>query len=88
MVQFFNYYTHTHIHIYIYIYCIYIYIYIYCIYTLPFKSLGSLRNFLIFQRKAVFFNEDNINQKYTLYIVKVVNDYSNGTLCLLIALED
>jgi len=28
-------------------------------YTLPFKSLGSLRNVLIFQ-STVFFNEDNI----------------------------
>uniref|UniRef100_A0A3P8TWV7 LRRNT domain-containing protein n=1 Tax=Amphiprion percula TaxID=161767 RepID=A0A3P8TWV7_AMPPE len=28
--------------------------------TLPFKSLGSLRNVLIFERKAVFSNEGNI----------------------------
>jgi len=32
-----------------------VYIYIH-IYTLPFKSLGSLRNVLIFQRKALFFS--------------------------------
>jgi len=30
------------------------------LYTLPFKSLGSLRNDFIFQRKALFFNKDNI----------------------------
>jgi len=82
--------TYTYVCIYMCIYtyvykyirmCIYIYIYtrMYlhtCIYTLPFKSLGSFRNDFIFQRKALFFNKDNINHKYPLYIVNVVNDYS------------
>jgi len=46
-------YTHIHIYAYIYIF-IHTFINTY-IYTLPFKSLGSLRNVFIFQRKALFF---------------------------------
>jgi len=34
--------------------------YVFFPYTRPFKSLGSLRNDFIFQRKALFFNKDNI----------------------------
>jgi len=51
-------YVYIYMCVYIYIYtCVYVYIYI-ClyIYTLPFKSLWSLRNVLIFQRKALFFS--------------------------------
>jgi len=73
-------YLYIHIYICIYIYiciCINVYIFIFIfVYTLPFKSLGSLRNVFIFQRKHCFFNKVNNNQKYTLYIVNVVNDYS------------
>jgi len=43
-----------------------------CECTLPFKSLRSLRNVLMFQSKAVFINEDNIKWIInTLYIVNV-----------------
>ena len=47
--------------------------------TLLFKSLGSLRNVLICERKAFFFNVlFNINQNnISLDIVNVVNDYSS-----------
>ena len=63
-----------------------LYIYIlyrvpYSKYTLPFKSLGSLRNVLISERKALFFSMkitlNYRNQKYSLDIVHVVNDYSS-----------
>jgi len=49
---------HSHCIIFVCV-CVYIYIYTYVsfyIHTLPFKSLGSLRNVLIFQRKALFFS--------------------------------
>jgi hypothetical protein len=47
-------------------------------YTLPLKSLGSLRNVLVFDRKAHFFRplkSHQIDQKYCVDIVNVVNDY-------------
>jgi len=40
------------------------------------KVWGHLELSLFFKEKHCFFNKDNINQKYTLYIVNVVNDYS------------
>jgi len=40
------------------------------------KVWGHLEMSLFFIEKHSFFNKDNINQKYTLYIVNVVNDYS------------
>ena len=48
------------------------------LYTLPFKSLGSLRNVLAFEREAHFFcplKKHQIDQKYSVDIVYVVNDY-------------
>jgi len=40
------------------------------------KVWGHLEMSLFFKEKHCFFNKDNINKKYTLYIVNVVNDYS------------
>jgi hypothetical protein len=46
------------------------------IYTLPFKSLGSLKNVLVFERKALFVHfKITFDQKYTVDIVNVVNGY-------------
>ena len=42
---------------------------------LSFKSLGSLRNVLAFERKAHFLSIKIIDQKYSVDIVNVVNDY-------------
>jgi len=62
-------YTEIYLYIYIYIYTVYLSIFVY-IHTLPFKSLGSLRNDFIFKEKHCFFNKDNIklirNTLYTL----------------------
>ena len=46
-------------------------------YTLLFKSLGSLRNVSVFERKGPFWSIKihQINQKYSVDIVNVVNDY-------------
>jgi len=40
------------------------------------KVWGNLEMSLFFKEKHSFFNKGNINQKYTVYIVNVVNDYS------------
>jgi hypothetical protein len=45
--------------------------------TLPFKSLASLRNVLVFERKAHFWSikKHQIDQKHSVDMVNVENDY-------------
>jgi len=79
---YFNIYIYVHYtYVYMCIYCmgtcIFIYVRIICVYIhYRLKVWGLLEMSLFFKVKHCFFNKDNINHKYPLYIVNVVNDYS------------